>query len=163
MTDDALTLPGFESFAGVELVQKLPLFRTLTFDEVRTLFAIARQEDRAPGDVIIDEDALGDALYIVREGTTRISRKGAVLGERGVGEILGEMSLVDDVLTSARVTALTQVSLLVLPRPAFDALMAREHALALKVYKAFCRTLSDRLRRANERLSPDDVGDTGVC
>jgi CRP/FNR family cyclic AMP-dependent transcriptional regulator len=163
MTDDAMDLPGFESIAGVDLAQKLPLFRTLSFDEVRQLFAIAHTEERAAGDVIIDEDALGSALYIVREGTTRISRRGVELGTRGPGEILGEMSLVDDVLTSARVIAATPVSLIVLPRPAFDALMNQQHTLALKVYKAFCRTLSERLRRANEHLPSEDLLDTGVC
>jgi PPM family protein phosphatase len=143
-------IPGFEAMEGVELVQKLPLFRTLTFDETRALFAIARLVKKGKGDVVIEEDSLGSALYILRKGTVRIERRGALLGTRGVGELLGEMSLVDDVLTSAEVVADEDVELLMIPRRDFETLLERDPSLALKVYKAFCRTLSERLRTTND-------------
>ena len=59
------------------------------------------------------------------------------------------MSLVDDLFTSARVEAESDVELVVLPRRPFELLVASDLLLAVKVYRAFCRTLSDRLRRAN--------------
>lgn len=145
-----VVIPGFEAIEGVELVQKLPLFRTLTFDETRALFAIARPVTKAKGDIIIEEDSLGSALYIVRKGTVRVERRGAHLGSKGVGELLGEMSLIDDVLTSADVIADGDVELLMIPRREFEVLLERDQALALKVYKAFCRTLSERLRQTND-------------
>lgn len=147
-----VVIPGFEAMDGVELVQKLPLFRTLTFDETRALFAIARPVSKAKGEVIIEEDSLGSALYILRKGKVRIERRGTLLGTRGVGELLGEMSLVDDVLTSAEVIADDDdgVELLMIPRRDFETLLERDAALALKVYKAFCRTLSERLRTTND-------------
>ena len=154
MRHDDVVIPGFEAMDGIELVQKLPLFRTLTFDETRTLFSIARVEQRRKGDVVIEEDSLGPGLFIVRKGSVRVTRRGAEIGVKGAGELLGEMSLVDDVLTSARVTADEDgTELLVVPRPQFDALMRKDTALALKVYKAFCRTLSERLRRTNDLVS----------
>jgi CRP-like cAMP-binding protein len=78
-----------------------------------------------------------------------------VLGALGAGELFGEMSLVDDLFTSARVEAESDVELIVLPRGQFEQLMASDLALAVKVYRAFCRTLSDRLRRANVYLPAD--------
>lgn len=154
---DSIEIPGFTGMDGVQHLQRLPLFRTLSFDETARLFAIARTEQHKPGGVIIDEDALGHALFIVKQGTVRIERRGAVIGSRGAGELLGEMSLVDDVLTSARVIADSDCELLVIERGAFDALLARDNALAVKVYKAFCRTLSDRLRRSNDLLPAKDL------
>lgn len=162
MNRDDFVIPGFEQMDGVELVQKLPLFRTLTFDETRALFAIAHAEKRAAGEVVIEEDSLGSALYIVKRGTVRIARRGTEIGTRGPGELLGEMSLVDDVLTSAEVKADGDVELLVVPRKDFDALMAKDQALALKVYKAFCRTLSERLRHTNDLLPNKDKLRAGV-
>jgi CRP-like cAMP-binding protein len=157
-----LVMPGFEGMEGVELVQKLPLFRTLTFDETRALFSIAKAQRFAKGAAVIEEDSLGTALYIVKSGACRVVRRGTDLGVRGVGEVLGEMSLVDDVLTSADVVAAEDSELLVIPRSAFDALMATDGALALKVYKAFCRTLSERLRRTNDLLPHKDKLSAGV-
>jgi CRP-like cAMP-binding protein len=149
-------LDGFDEVDGVDLFQKLPLFRKLSFDETRRLAAIARAEQRRRGDVIVEEGALGSALYIVRSGTVVVTRepdepgqREVSLGRLGPGELFGEMSLVDDALTSASVTALEDTELLVLPRAEFEALIASEPVLALKVYQAFCRNLCARLRRAS--------------
>jgi CRP/FNR family cyclic AMP-dependent transcriptional regulator len=148
-------LEGFGEQDGIELVQKIPLFRGLAFEETRRLFAIARRETRRPGEVIVEANAMGQALYVVRRGRVRVLREGTLVGVLGEGEIFGEMSLVDDLFTSARVEADTDVELVVLPRRPFELLVASDLVLAVKVYRAFCRTLSDRLRRANAHLPPD--------
>jgi CRP/FNR family cyclic AMP-dependent transcriptional regulator len=137
---------------GIELVQRTPLFQPLNFDETRRLFGIARIERRAAGSTLVEANAIGEALFIVKEGTVRVVREGTQLGSLGPGELFGEMSLVDDLFTSASVTAETEVELVVFPRGPFEALLGGDQGLALKVYKAFCRTLSDRLRRANVHL-----------
>ena len=148
-------LEGFGEQDGIELVQKIPLFRGLTFDETRRLFAIARSETRRGGEVIVEANAMGQALFIVKRGCVRVVRDGAVIGKLGEGELFGEMSLVDDLFTSARVEAETDVDLVVLPRRPFELLVASDLILAVKVYRAFCKTLSDRLRRANAHLPAD--------
>ena len=152
------SVPLFEALGAreaIELVRRTPLFHALEFEETRRLFAIARLERRPAGSTIVPADAIGEALYIVKEGTVRVVRDGAVLGALGAGELFGEMSLVDDLFTSARVEAETGVELIVLPRGPFEQLLTSDLALAVKVYRAFCRTLSDRLRRANVYLPAD--------
>ena len=147
--------PLFEGLGeqdGIELVQRTPLFQPLNFDETRRLFKIARVERHAAGSTLVEANAIGQALFIVKEGNVRVVRDGAVIGALGPGELFGEMSLVDDLFTSASVAAETDVELVVLPRGPFEALLGSDQGLALKVYKAFCRTLSDRLRRANVHL-----------
>jgi CRP-like cAMP-binding protein len=57
------------------------------------------------------------------------------------------------VLTSARVTTVTQTRLLKMPRAAFEGLLAADDKLAVKVFRSFCRTLSDRVRRTNMLLA----------
>lgn len=148
-------LEGLGEQDGIELVQRTPLFRALTFDETRRLFAIAKAERRRAGETIVEANAMGQALYLVKHGAVRVVRDGAVLGRLGEGELFGEMSLVDDLFTSAAVVAETDVELLALPRRPFELMVASDLALAVKVYRAFCRTLSDRLRRANALLPPD--------
>lgn len=152
-------LEGFDEFDGIELFQKLPIFRGLNYDETRRLAAISRTETRRKGDVIVEENSLGEALFVLKSGTVAVSKaegKAEVqLGTMGSGELFGEMTLVDDVLTSARVTACEDVELFVLPRRDFDALLATDLTLALKVYRAFCRTLSDKLRQLHQKLAPE--------
>jgi CRP-like cAMP-binding protein len=159
-------LTGFGEFDGVELLQRLPIFSKLSFDETVRLAAIIQRAEVAEGTVVIDQNALGDALYVVQEGEAKVTRDADAdsvhssweeIGRLGPGDLFGEMSLVDDLLTSARVTAISPMKLLKMPRPDFARLLASDDRLAVKVYQSFCRTLSDRLRRANEMLSAKHV------
>jgi CRP-like cAMP-binding protein len=155
-------LEGFGEQDGIELEQRTPLFRALTFDETRRLFAIARVEARRAGETIVEANAMGQALYILKRGRVRVVREGAVIGQLGEGELFGEMSLVDDLFTSAAVVADTDVELVALPRRPFELMVASDLVLAVKIYRAFCRTLSDRLRRANAYLPADQRLAQGV-
>jgi CRP-like cAMP-binding protein len=161
-----LELTGFGEFEGVELLQKLHLFQKLTFDETSRLGSIIEYMDVPAETVIIEQNALGDALYVIAKGEVRISRDAdedgqheanEVIGRLKDGELFGEMSLIDDVLTSARVTTAGPCRLLKMPRAAFEAMLAADDKLAVKVYRSFIRTMSDRLRRANMQLSKATV------
>ena len=161
-----LELTGFGEFEGVELLQKLHLFQKLTFDETSRLGSIIQYMDVPPEMIVIEQNALGDALYVIAKGEVRISRDAdedgqhtvnETIGKLSDGELFGEMSLIDDVLTSARVTTSTACRLLKMPRSAFEALLATDDKLAVKVYRSFIRTMSDRLRRANAALSKATV------
>lgn len=157
-----LELTGFGEFEGVELLQKLHLFQKLTFDETTRLGGIIQYIDVPPNTIVIEENALGDALYVVAKGEVRITRDinndgkhddSEEIGRLKDGDLFGEMSLIDDVLTSARVTTVGPSRLLKLPRAAFEALLATDEKLAIKIYRSFCRTLSDRLRRTTALLA----------
>ncbi len=161
-----LELTGFGEFEGVELLQKLHLFQKLTFDETSRLGSIIQYLDVPAGTIVIEQNALGDALYVIGKGTVNVSRDAdedgqhtanEVIGSLKEGELFGEMSLIDDVLTSARVTTATPCRLLKMPRAAFEQLLAADDKLAVKVYRSFIRTMSDRLRRVNAQLSKATV------
>jgi CRP-like cAMP-binding protein len=129
----------------------------LTFDETSRLGAIASHEELPEGTVVIERNAMGEALYVICQGEVRVSRDAQDLGRLGVGEIFGEMSLIDDLLTSAQVTVSKPCKLLKLPRAEFQKLLDEDDKLALKIYRSFCRTLSERLRKVNE---PSSLGAT---
>jgi CRP-like cAMP-binding protein len=154
-------LAGFNGFEGVELLQKLHLFQKLTFDETTRLGSIIEYVDLPPDTVVIEQNALGNALYVLARGEVKVTRDADGDGQHAAteeigrlkdGELFGEMSLIDDLLTSARVSTVTACRLLKLPRDRFEALLAADDKLAVKVYRSFCRTLSDRLRRTTALL-----------
>jgi CRP-like cAMP-binding protein len=154
-------LIGFGGFEGVELLQKLHLFTRLSFEETSQLGSIIEYVDLPADTVVIEENALGNALYIIAKGEVKVTRdmdhdgkhtETEVIGRLRDGELFGEMSLIDDLLTSARVTTVTACRLLKMPRDKFEKLLASDDKLAVKVYRSFCRTLSDRLRRTTAML-----------
>jgi len=157
-----LELTGFGEFEGVELLQKIHLFQKLTFDETTRLGSIIQYLDVAPETIVIEENALGDALYVIAKGEVRISRDinqdgthdaSEEIGRLKEGDLFGEMSLIDDLLTSARVTTVGPCRLLKMPRDKFEALMGSDDKLAVKVFRSFCRTLSERLRKTTAMLA----------
>ena len=157
-----LELTGFGEFEGVELLQKLHLFQKLTFDETTRLGSIIQYLDLPPDTIVIEENALGDALYVVAKGEVRVTRDANGDGTHDVseeigrlkdGDLFGEMSLIDDLLTSARVTTVGECRLLKMPRDKFEALLASDEKLGIKVFKSFCRTLSERLRKTTAMLA----------
>ena len=144
---------------GVDLLQRVPLFRTLGFTETMLLSGICAIDRKRDGEVIIHQDSLGGALYILKEGEAVVRRRDPVTGaekelaQLKTGELFGEMSLIDDQLASADVIAKGNVELLVIPRRDFEKLLASNDKLALKVYRCFCAALADRLRKANSKLA----------
>lgn len=154
-------LQGFGSFEGVELLQKLHLFKKLTFEETSQLGSIIEYVDVPADTVVIEQNALGNALYVIARGEVKVTRDTdgdglhtatEEIGRIADGELFGEMSLIDDLLTSARVTTVTPCRLLKMPRDKFERLLGGDDKLAVKVYRSFCRTLSDRLRKTTAML-----------
>ena len=156
-----MELVGFGGFEGVELLQKLHLFKKLTFEETSQLGGIIEYLDLPEGHVVIEQNTLGNALFIIAKGEVKVTRDTdgdgqhtatEEIGRLKDGELFGEMSLIDDLLTSARVTTVAPCRLLKMPRDKFEALLSSDDKLAVKVYRSFCRTLSDRLRRTTAML-----------
>ena len=143
---------------GADLLQRVALFKTLGFQETLSLAEITRIDKREEGFKILEQDSLGGALFIIKEGKVAVRRREPQSGEvRELavlleGELFGEMSLIEDQLVSADVVALTAVELIVLPRKDFESLLERNPSLAAKIYRTFCRSLSDKLRKSNTRL-----------
>lgn len=152
-----MEIEGLDGLAGTDLIQDTFLFQLLNFNETLALAELCQQESRTKGDIIIEENSLGAALYLIDKGEVRVEKdidgQGEELAILGPGELFGEMSLIENELTSASVIAHTDVELLVIRRDDFEILIEMNMDIAFKVYKTFCHTLSERLRRTSEELS----------
>ena len=134
--EKVLFLKGLELFATVpseDLVELAGITAELAVDEEDEVF---REGDR------------GDALYLVVEGTVRVSRGGRTLATMGEREVFGEMALLDPAPRSATATAATSVTLLRVAREDFADLLRERPEVAAGVL----RVLTRRLRAANDRL-----------
>jgi CRP-like cAMP-binding protein len=103
-------------------------------------------------DFLIHEGDKSTQMYYLVKGTLGVyKRKGDGLTQIGnvlEGEIVGEMSFLDEAPRSASVKALVDCELVEIPHEKFDAFFK-----TLPVwYQALIHTLLDRLRRANARI-----------
>ena len=122
------------------------------------MLTIGSRQEIAAGTVLIEEGQPTDALYIVIEGTLTVSM--AALGNReittiGCGEVLGEMSFVDDRPPAATVKAIEDSVVLSIPRQPLTEKLQLDVLFALRFYRAITKFLSTRLRGAVNWFSDD--------
>jgi CRP/FNR family transcriptional regulator, cyclic AMP receptor protein len=92
----------------------------------RELAAIGQQTDQVEvpeGKVLAREGDFGDEFFIIDAGTAAVTRGGETLAELGPGDFFGEMALLEEDRRTATVTAKTDMSLIVMTRASFRALV----------------------------------------
>ncbi|MCA9675824.1 MAG: cyclic nucleotide-binding domain-containing protein [Kofleriaceae bacterium] len=136
-----------------ELLERHPLLARLDRHQLDLIADAGEVEHFAPGEEVVGEGRLGDALYLVLTGRVAVSKVGHPLATLEPGDFFGEMSMLEPAPRSASVTATEPAYLFRLPQTAVQALIAREPAAAIALLVHMVKTLSERLRRANDTLS----------
>jgi CRP-like cAMP-binding protein len=131
----------------------LYIFGLLTDADVEWMAAVGVQRRLETDEVVIAEGDRTDSLIFLLEGELVVSNKS--LGEiarMGVGEVVGEMSLVDSAPASATITASRDGLALVLDRARLVKKLEVDDGFSSRFYRALAVFLADRLRDA--RRSP---------
>ncbi len=152
---------GQSTVKGIEKLQDCFLFKELSLEETLILASICRSVDKKDGDVIIEENLIGQSLFLIVKGKAEIIQgKGGSLTTVATlkpGDIFGEMSLIEDRPTSSNVVAIGKTSLLKIDKMELERLMNDNNAFALKIYRSFCIALSERLRKADRVIEAMDT------
>lgn len=135
----------------------LPFFRELTPKELDCIIAIGRLVTYRKDATLFKEGDPGEALYVVVDGSVRISKlvpgaKEETMAFIERGGCFGEMSLFDEFPRSATAIAHEDCRVLFIDKQAFLEFVRNDPVLARKILWAFCRTLSVRLRETNDRI-----------
>lgn len=135
-----------------DFLQRLTLFSGLAQDELTRLIAMGKEVKLQPGDVLLREGDPGDAAYVILEGDLEVTKlagaSDVVIAQRGAGEVIGEMSLLDNEPRSATVRALTTSRLFRIDQASFDKLL-QDHPSAAR---AILKTVTNRLRNTEVML-----------
>ena len=139
------------------LLPRHPLLRLLSPDQVAQLGRIGEIESYNPGEPIVVEGSLGDALFLILSGDVAVHRGPQTFATLSADEFFGEMSLVEPAPRSATVTSMSATFLFRLPHDALRELISNDPHVASVLLVQVVKTLSDRLRRANQMLSSVDL------
>ena len=134
------------------------MFGDLTLEELRAMHTLADRATFKTGDVLIDQGRPGSALYVLSSGKVVVEvlaegkppRQVATLGQ---GAALGEMAMVDEAPTSARVTATEPTTAFRFPLDRLSTHLATDPRAGFKIMRYLGRILSVRLREANRVLA----------
>jgi extracellular factor (EF) 3-hydroxypalmitic acid methyl ester biosynthesis protein len=104
----------------------------------------------AAGNTLIAQGHVSDALYFMLKGTARVDlMKGdtaATVATLEPGDLFGEVSFLQGETTTATVTAVSDIEVLALDKPALDHLLQDSPAFAARFFQHLAVVLSARLR-----------------
>jgi signal transduction histidine kinase len=107
-----------------------------------------------PNEIIFEENDPGDSLYLIAQGSVKISKKGRAGQQETLAYLMecdffGEMSLVDSGKRSAQAAAVDHVVLGRIDRAGWDRLL---HLVPHQILSNFTRSVTQRLRHNNQHF-----------
>jgi len=131
-------------------LKAIPVFAELTIEDMRDLFRIAREATFPAGTVVLEQGVPGPGLVVIVQGSVEVIAMGdgapRLLNTMGAGAYVGEISLIREGPTSARVVAKTELHSLLISRERFHHYLYSHDAAALRIYRLFTVNLADRVR-----------------
>ena len=102
--------------------------------------------------VIFKENEEGEQMYIIQEGSVKISKmiagKEHILAVLNKGDFFGEMAIVSRMKRTATATAVGEVQLLAFNRDGFVAMIEKNAKIGLNIIDKLCR----RIESANQQI-----------
>jgi CRP/FNR family cyclic AMP-dependent transcriptional regulator len=135
----------------VELKKKIESFSSRTdasYDNTKTILK---------GELLISEGGIGQEMFWVLEGSFDILKTSpagetTVVGQVNSGELVGEMSFLDELPRSASIRAQVDSEVLSIPQAKFADVLDKQP----RWFRSLMKTLSQRLRDANKRITDKD-------
>jgi hypothetical protein len=138
-----------------DVARRVRIFQGLGDWDVERLRGICLEKRYRSGQSVFAKGDPGQSLFIVVEGQAQIvanHESDQPLATVGPGEVFGELSLVDGLPRSAGAVCSADSTLLMMAASDFHQLTSRHPAIGRTVLLNLCRTLSGRLRAANEAI-----------
>ena len=153
--------------SGIErdaaLLQHSAMLHDFSIDEAATLGSVMLRVRAKPGQLLIQEGAIGEWMLLILSGTvdvTKLSANGAPsrIAVIKSGASIGEMSMLDGAPRYATCAALEEVEAGVLTRQAIGRLIREHPAVGAKLLVKLTQLLAQRLRNTSTHLVKARIG-----
>jgi CRP-like cAMP-binding protein/cytochrome c-type biogenesis protein CcmH/NrfG len=154
ITRDAETRDNLITMAAD--LRALEVFQHIKDEQIIRLSKFARVQQLAEGGHVFKEDDRSMDFYVVKDGRIEIRKETPfgpqILGSLTAGTIFGEMNFIDRTHRSSDAMAVVSSSCYTFSFSALDQLMDEDKQLAVGLHWAFWRSLTEKVRDANEQL-----------
>jgi CRP-like cAMP-binding protein len=133
----------FNQNTKVEALKRAPLFEGLSKKELTELARVSEDMELPAGEVLTREGDTGQEFFVIVDGKVDVTARGKSLGDRGGGDFIGEIALLEDVKRTATVTAQTPLRVFVLTRQDFRRLVDQNPGVERKVLQTLARRVVD--------------------
>ncbi len=125
----------------LDLLHSIPLFAGLGSRELQRLGQLFDQVDVPAGKVLMRQGQTGGEMFVVVGGRLTVERDGAIIADRGPGDVVGEIALLSEGPRTATVTASEPCQLFVLGHREFHTLMNEQPAFRLQILDGLAKRI----------------------
>jgi CRP/FNR family transcriptional regulator, cyclic AMP receptor protein len=129
-----------------ETLSEVPLFSGCSQRELQTIARAAKEVQHKAGTTIAREGDAGIGLFVITDGTAKVTIGGKTKAKLGPGDYFGEIALLDGGPRTASVEAETPLTVLGITEWVFRGLLQEHPTIALKTLQS----LAGRLRSASK-------------
>jgi len=133
----------------IELLRQIPLFSTCSRRELGEVATLTVEAEFPKDAVLTREGQAGGIAFVIASGTADVARGGKRLARLGVGDVVGELSLIDGQPRSATVVATSDLQVLEIAQTDLRRLLKRAPSVVRKLLEA----LSLRLRETDALIT----------
>jgi CRP/FNR family cyclic AMP-dependent transcriptional regulator len=139
----------------LEQFRRIPAFSSLEEGMVQEVVRMSRMRKYDPGELVIREGDYDAWVFFLIKGDLKITVKGVEVGSiRRLGDVFGEMGIIDGSPRSASVEALTPTLVVAVDASILDRQTAKDSYLVQSIlYRIFCEVLAVRVRELDKKLS----------
>lgn len=141
----------------VKFIKNISIFKDLDDEELKKIAGIATEKTYPGKTVIFTEGQSGAKLYIVKQGSVRIT-KVIREGEKQIldiieeGEYFGKMSFIDGGEHSATVETINETTLICIEKSDFEKLAQDDPEGGFRIMKALAVVTIEILREMNDKF-----------
>ncbi len=160
-----MKVKGMVAQKGASLLGETELFRGLSKEKIEKVLTLCKEVRFHKNQVIMEEGALGDVIYIIIEGTVEVAK--SLILEEADGDdniankvftklrarehpVFGEIALLEESERTATIKAITDCVFYEIKKDNFLKLAEADQELGYRIMLNLARIVSCRLRKANE-------------
>jgi len=143
--DSRFTSKPVPQTVRIDALRKVGLFKGMSKRSLVRIDQVSVVRTVLKDDILVAQGERGSDAMVVLDGSAAVTRGHRKLNVLTVGDVFGEMALLDDQPRSATVKAIEPMRVIVIHGPAFRKLMHQIPGLT----DSLLATLSARLREAN--------------
>ena len=143
---------------STKILEKVDIFRGLSPHQLESLAQVSEERKYRRGETVFPEHSSGTEVYIIKKGKVciELGLKGkpntATIQRLSVGQIFGELALVDRRSRSATAICENDCEIITIDRGKLDELFEQDSRLGYIVMKNLAQLLAGRLRRTDLML-----------
>jgi CRP-like cAMP-binding protein len=157
-SDQFINIAELFSLKIASELKNASIFKNMSFYQIKKFILLCQVENSESDQYIINYGDIDNNMYILLSGrvnvirTSNDNKKEVFLAEYGIGEVLGEISLLSKVPRSADVIAIGPITYLKIDMAGLQRLQKNSKAIAAKLYFNLASILGKRLVKVLDRL-----------